>query len=465
MSRFPVTVMLVATLLCLFFIPSVTSDDASSLYQQALDFYYQEKFENALDYCENALKLDPKSSSSWNLKGMILEDLGRYQDAIDAYDEAIALKPTNHVAYTNKGNALKHLVRYEEALQAYDQSLKVNPSYAYTYLNKGNLLSMMERYDDAIRTLESAISHNPQYSQAWYSMGLVYQKKNSHEDAVSCFEKAIQENPAYKEAYYAKGISLEKLGRTDAAIANFSQVLELDPQDASAKNQLTQLINQNSTSGIENTSSARMTGVKPGVIILIILLIAAVLSGVLFLRHRRSRSHTNPSPPSPETASLRGVNDDDTFRKPQTNGPHDVFISYSSLDKTIADAICANLEIRKIRCWIAPRDLLPGLMYQEGIIRAIENSRCMVFIFSSHSNSSPHIIRELTKAVSSGVIIIPFRIEEVTPSKSMEYLIGAPHWLDALTPPLEAHIKKLADTIESLLASEGEENTEKEKRI
>jgi hypothetical protein len=33
----------------------------------------------------------------------------------------------------------------------------------------------------------------------------------------------------------------------------------------------------------------------------------------------------------------------------------------------------------------------------------------------------------------------------------MEYLIGAPHWLDALTPPLEAHIRRLVDTIESLL--------------
>ena len=32
---------------------------------------------------------------------------------------------------------------------------------------------------------------------------------------------------------------------------------------------------------------------------------------------------------------------------------HDVFISYSTKDKVIADAICANLENRGIRCWIA----------------------------------------------------------------------------------------------------------------
>ena len=39
---------------------------------------------------------------------------------------------------------------------------------------------------------------------------------------------------------------------------------------------------------------------------------------------------------------------------------HDAFISYSSKDKTIADAVCARLEARGIRCWIAPRDVRPG---------------------------------------------------------------------------------------------------------
>jgi adenylate cyclase len=38
----------------------------------------------------------------------------------------------------------------------------------------------------------------------------------------------------------------------------------------------------------------------------------------------------------------------------------------------------------------------------------------------------------------------------------MEYFLGAIHWLDALTPPLETHLQKLAETIKALLAaSEG----------
>jgi hypothetical protein len=138
---------------------------------------------------------------------------------------------------------------------------------------------------------------------------------------------------------------------------------------------------------------------------------------------------------------------------------HDIFISYSSEDKPTADAICAALEAQRIRCWIAPRDVLPGENFPEAIIHAIEMSRIMVLVFSSHSNTSGHVMRELTKAVSKGVIIIPFRIEDIPPSPAMEYLIGVPHWLDALTPPLELHIQKLARTVTILLEKQKSDGT------
>ncbi len=68
---------------------------------------------------------------------------------------------------------------------------------------------------------------------------------------------------------------------------------------------------------------------------------------------------------------------------------HDVFISYSNHDKPTADAICAALEANGIRCWIAPRDILPGSDWGEAIIDAIHACRAMLLIFSSSSNASP----------------------------------------------------------------------------
>jgi hypothetical protein len=63
---------------------------------------------------------------------------------------------------------------------------------------------------------------------------------------------------------------------------------------------------------------------------------------------------------------------------------HDVFVSYSSKDKPVADAVCATLEARSIRCWIAPRDILPGTDYGAAIVDAITQSRFMVLVLSAN---------------------------------------------------------------------------------
>lgn len=130
---------------------------------------------------------------------------------------------------------------------------------------------------------------------------------------------------------------------------------------------------------------------------------------------------------------------------------HDVFISYASPDKPIADAVCATLEARSIRCWIAPRDIMYGADWGEAIVDALGGSRVMVLVFSSNANESPNIKREVDRAVTKGVTIIPLRIEDVAPSRALEYYISPIHWLDALTPPLEGHLNALADKVTILL--------------
>jgi len=136
--------------------------------------------------------------------------------------------------------------------------------------------------------------------------------------------------------------------------------------------------------------------------------------------------------------------------------PHDIFISYASLDKLTADKICSFLEANGIRCWITPRDVLPGSNWGESIIDAINDCKVMLLVFSANSNASNHIKREVERAVNRGKPVIPVRIEDVLPSKSLEYFISAQHWLDAYSPPLEKHLQHLAMTIKMLLSKIGE---------
>lgn len=126
---------------------------------------------------------------------------------------------------------------------------------------------------------------------------------------------------------------------------------------------------------------------------------------------------------------------------------HHVFISYSSKEKNIADAVCHKLEESGIKCWIAPRDIRPGSSYAKDIILGIEHSEIFLLIFSDKSQKSIWVKKEVERALSKGLTIIPFRIEEILPNEEMEFYISSAHWLDAFTPPIENHINDLVSII------------------
>jgi hypothetical protein len=138
--------------------------------------------------------------------------------------------------------------------------------------------------------------------------------------------------------------------------------------------------------------------------------------------------------------------------------PHDVFISHSSQDKPVADAVCAALENTSIRCWIAPRDVQPGRSFAGEITRAIQRSKVMVLIFSAYSNTSEQVLREVQLAANSHLHIVQFRIADVLPNDDLEYYLSTPHWLDALSPPLERHLDRLGTSIKALLEMAAEDS-------
>ncbi len=159
---------------------------------------------------------------------------------------------------------------------------------------------------------------------------------------------------------------------------------------------------------------------------------------------------TTPEPPISESAPGEpgAVKLDQV--KPGHHG-HDVFVSYSSGDKPVADAIVARLEQAGIRCWVAPRDVLPGTVWGEAIVDAIGAARLMVLVLSGAANESRQVVREVELAASNNVVILPFRIESVVPTGAMAYFLASEHWLDAMSPPLEAHCAQLVGVAQALL--------------
>src|ERR1035437_643246 len=129
-----------------------------------------------------------------------------------------------------------------------------------------------------------------------------------------------------------------------------------------------------------------------------------------------------------------------------------VFISHASKDGAIAAQVCSLLEGDGIACWIAPRDISPGRAWGDQIIDGIESARVMVVILWANANASAFVRNELERAISKGKVVIPFRIQDVQPSRSLALFVSASQWIDAWAPPLHSRVHVLAVAIRGLLS-------------
>jgi basic membrane protein A len=130
---------------------------------------------------------------------------------------------------------------------------------------------------------------------------------------------------------------------------------------------------------------------------------------------------------------------------------HDVFVSYSTKDKVVADTIVSNLENNNIRCWYTPRDIKPGMDWGKAITDAIKSSKVLLIVFSGHANKSQRVLDELNFAISKEVTILPFRIENLEPRDAMMLHLSSRHWLDAYDPSWDKYLNKLIKTVASNL--------------
>jgi hypothetical protein len=126
-----------------------------------------------------------------------------------------------------------------------------------------------------------------------------------------------------------------------------------------------------------------------------------------------------------------------------------IFISYASKDRAAAHTICEALEYRGFDCWIADRDIGPGENFQVPIVHAIRSAKAMILVFSANAANSEEIKKEIVLAGQSRLVVIPVRVEDVTPDEAFAYEMATRQWID-LFGDWEQSVQRLARQLEAV---------------
>lgn len=134
---------------------------------------------------------------------------------------------------------------------------------------------------------------------------------------------------------------------------------------------------------------------------------------------------------------------------------HDIFISYSSRQKSIANGVCHYLEEKGFKCWMAPRDIPVGSEYGDLIEEAIKACKVVVLVFSEAASISKWVKGEINVAFTEDKPILPFRVDDTEIKGTFRVMLNQMHWIDAFPRFTE----KLPDLEKSICGILGQQIT------
>ena len=137
MYRIIVPIFLLLTFLCSC---SEKSETAAEWINKANALWNGKEFsepQKAIEYLNNAIKLQPNNADIYNLRGNIYGKLGQNQLAIDDFSKSIQLNPNNPDDYNNRGSIYNKIGQYQQAIEDFNEAIRLNPNDALFYNNRG----------------------------------------------------------------------------------------------------------------------------------------------------------------------------------------------------------------------------------------------------------------------------------------------------------------------------------------
>lgn len=206
--------------------------------EQGIKCYQQGQYVQAVNYFQEALRLQDTHSEAWYLFGAASVQLGEYTKGINALKQAIALNPQEGSYYCHLGNAFQGQGDYEKAIECFIKAQQLKPNYLDAKFNLGNVFLLQSQYEKAIPLYQEASQLEPQNIAVLNNLGHAFQGAELYDEAIQTFEKILKLEPNNIDAYNHIGNVLQDRGEYEAALATYQQVLSVDPENAGGFNNL-----------------------------------------------------------------------------------------------------------------------------------------------------------------------------------------------------------------------------------
>ena len=185
----------------------------------AVKNHQNNNLQDAHNYYQKILKIDPNHLGALNNLGVIFKKLGQIQKAKEFFEKVIQIDPNDIDTYYNLGAVFVDLEDFQKAKDCYEKVIEIDPNHVKAYYNLGNVLKELKDYQKAKDCYEKAIEIDPKYVNAHNNLGAVFIDLEDFQKAKDCYEKVIEIDPNHVKAYFNLSyLQIRKLDDFEKAI-------------------------------------------------------------------------------------------------------------------------------------------------------------------------------------------------------------------------------------------------------
>src|SRR5262249_30206658 len=150
------------------------AQDASVMFDRAVELQRQGKLTEAADEYRALLKLKPDNAEAHANLGIVLSRLGKYDEAVAAYESAFKLAPNQPMILLNLGIAHYRAGKFDQAVAVFQRLLEQNPDLVQARQLYGLSLAALGRDEEAVKQLEQTLDAAPSAAARLSSLAVPY---------------------------------------------------------------------------------------------------------------------------------------------------------------------------------------------------------------------------------------------------------------------------------------------------
>ncbi len=200
-------------------------------YQLGFGLVTLERFEEAENPLEQAVRLGPDVPERLNTLALLYERLGRSANRIEGlFKHALSVQPAAAAIRVNYGRFLETRGKEGEAANQYRRALKDQPSLATAHYDLGTLLIKTGEMEEGEQELSEAIHLDPDYEDAYGNLAVVLATQGRDREARTYFLRAVEAAPDDPVALNNLGSFYLNHGEDARSVEFLRKAVERDPK-------------------------------------------------------------------------------------------------------------------------------------------------------------------------------------------------------------------------------------------